>query len=755
MEQYRLSKFAALVPLPDGRGVALHAAHQSRVFLSPNLFQVLVAFTRARSLSVDQLLEQLMVADADHLSNEQMHQQMRERRLQLEKILRYFMNHSFLVPATINEDTVYQRKFMVEVEANRARPMEVEGVTRYQLTTFLERDDIEKVDYDSLYSLRVVILGGCLSQYSADALVTTGKRQGFDIRVTTSWPNSLDVLARDESDLVVLQLSISWLLGPLWDGAAFGDDLHRAELLKFMKNSITVNVREVRQKISNQLLLVHGFTRPMVSPLGMHDFRHEYCFDRIVFELNEHVRSLMRDDPDVMFVDEERIVANFGKRHLLDHLVAPFSHHGPIDMEIGPQIKPTRQETFGISQPYAVAHLLAQEYLDHYIAWKGMQRIKCIIVDLDDTLWPVTLGENGFDLDNPKFLDALQYGVWAGIHQALRLLKERGVVLATASRNTHDVVMAEWDRLADWCDDNTSHEALPVPLLRKDDFVLHEVNWGQKSASVARILSSLGIADDAALFIDDQPVEREEVRRAHPNIQILGGNLNTVRGYLLTSPRLQLSTLTSESTNRTRMMKAQLAKVAAQKTATSEKEFLTSLGIGIRVARLRPGESLGRVVELMQRTNQFNTTLHRASASEIEQTMRRPDSGLFTLEVSDRFGAYGVVGVCLLSGNEVVSFVMSCRVIGVKPAVPFLCTALVAHGAKTYHGRIVEGPRNQPCRSLFAEAGFSEGPDGTWSLSSLDDLKPVDPEIYEITLAGVDRDGDIDRRFLKFRQAAG
>jgi len=747
MHQYRLSKYVSLVPLPDGQGVALHAANQSRVFLNRDLFQALLMFVDKASLSVDELHDHLLATNAG-LPDEQIQHRKREQRPLLENLVQYFSRNALIVPITVDEEEFYQRRFMADVESNRLKPLEVGVPNEFQLATFVGLDNIGPVDYDRLERLRIMILGGCLTQYSADAIVALGNRRGFDVSVTTGWPANFGALETDSSDLIILQLATNWLLAPLWDGAPFFDERKRAELLQFMKDSIASTIQEVREKIHKQLILVHGFTRPMVSPLGMHDFRHQYSFERIVFELNEHIRGLIRDDPDVMFVDEERIVANFGKRHLLDHLVAPFSHHGPIDMAMGVKTESSRQETFGISQPYGAAHLFAQEYLDHYITWQGTRRIKCIIVDLDNTLWPANLGESGFDLENEQFVMSLRSGVWAGLHQALRILKERGVLLATASKNTRDIVMEEWERLGEWCDESCRENNFQH-ILRPDDFVLHEIDWGPKSASVARILETLETTDGAALFIDDHPVEREEVRRAHAQIEILGDNLNTVRSHLLTSPRLQFNHVSSESSNRTTLIRTHLTRVATQKTAASTAEFLSSLGIRMDVKRLVPGASLGRVIELVQRTNQFNTTLHRTSAGEIEQIIRQPESSLFTLEVSDRFGAYGVVGVCILSGNEISSFVMSCRVMALKPAVPFLCTVLAAHGHNSYQGRIIAGPRNQPCRSLFADAGFSEGEAGHWYLASLSDLNPIDAGVYEITVGnGVEEmdPGLIERR---------
>jgi FkbH-like protein len=587
-------------------------------------------------------------------------------------------------------------------------------------------NELRYVHYRSSEPLRVVVLGGCITQFAADALRKIAGHNGFTVEAVASWPEDMSLLEATKPDLVVLQLSTTWLLGPLWDQGAVYDDVARAEMVEFIKESCAISIREVRKKTGSGLLLVHGFSRPVVSPLGIHDFRHEYHFERVVFELNEHLRSLMRYDLGAMYLDEERIFGGVGKARLLDHLVAPFSHHGPIDQAAGPPVAYSRDQSFGLRRPYEVAYVLAREYLDHYIAWKGLGLIKCVIVDLDHTLWPLTIGDDGLDIHDTGLRQALAFGVWAGIHQALGLLKQRGVLLATASRNAHDVVMQEWRKMqAQRASGDLEH------LLVPDDFVMHEINWGPKSVSIARILTSLGMTATDAMFIDDNPAEREEVRSRHPDLVILGDDLNLVRGHLLTNPRLQADKVSAEAASRTTLVRSQLAREATRHAASSRREFFESLHIRIRAHRLRVGDDLHRCVELLQRTNQFNVALVRRTADDLQVLLRQPDVSLITLEVSDRFGTYGTVGLCILQGDEVTDFAMSCRVIGLSPQVPFLRAALLAHRRSSYRGRIVTGPRNHPCRSLFADAGFRRVSENEWMLADMAELTPVDPTIYD------------------------
>jgi predicted enzyme involved in methoxymalonyl-ACP biosynthesis len=140
------------------------------------------------------------------------------------------------------------------------------------------------------------------------------------------------------------------------------------------------------------------------------------------------------------------------------------------------------------------------------------------------------------------------------------------------------------------------------------------------------------------------------------------------------------------------------------------------------------------VIELIQRTNQFNTTLVRLNGRELLDIVNLPQGAVYTLEVSDRFASYGLVGACLLWNDEITNFVLSCRVIPLNTAVPFLSAVLQHHGRAPIRATIVEGPRNQPCRSLYSDAGFESIESGKYVLSHLANLTPIDPGIHHVEL---------------------
>jgi FkbH-like protein len=574
-----------------------------------------------------------------------------------------------------------------------------------------------------------LIVGGCLTQVAADAILRLAPAFNIVPKTEETHPALLESALMDSPDVIVLQQSTSSFLAPLWDHGDFVSDSERATRLAMMKEQVQLLIAKVRERAERALLLVHGFVTPLYSPLGRTEFRHQHHFYRIIYELNQAMMDAIRNDPNAMFVDEERLLSAVGKARLTDDAVSTFSHHGPIDLVVGHV--PTgvsREETFGTVRPCHAPELFARAYLESFCIWKGIGRIKCIIVDLDNTLWPGLSSDADFNLDDGT--TTFLFGTFAGIHQGLQLARHRGALLAVCSRNHEEDVQKGWTQLKELI---ASGNGSPH-LLQPGDFVVHKVNWESKSKNIAAIMSALGLSPEAVLFIDDSAIEREEVQAAYPTMRVLGENMNLVRSVLLDDFGLQINIPTTENASRTEMVKAQLVRDADQKEARNEHDFLKRLEARLTVTRVRGSARLARIVELIQRTNQFNTTLLRLGAEDIHGYMSGPDSAVYVLDARDRFANYGLVGVCVLGRHEIASFVISCRIIPLRAELPFLIAALLDYGRVPLTARIVDGPRNQPCRHVYRDARFIETAPGSYLLPQLQNLPSIDESIYHVNV---------------------
>ncbi|MFG2006136.1 HAD-IIIC family phosphatase [Spirillospora sp. NPDC048911] len=543
----------------------------------------------------------------------------------------------------------------------------------------------------SLSVLSVLIIGGCVGQFTIESLKRAGLRRGLDVQVTHRWPSEPGILERDvgdyDPDIVVLQFPGEMYLSRLWDYGALVAPEVRARRLEALKRSIAGRIKELNNVAEGRLALVHNVAPPAFSPFGRSDFRQPVNFRRILADLNGHIDALAGEAPsgNIMVIDEERLAVREGAAYLFDDTVFPFGHHGGM---VDPEID-------DVHQLPRLGRILADEYLSCWEIHRGIGRVKCVAVDLDGTLWPGILADEG-----PGWLDVDTTSRWThlGLHQALRLLKERGALLSTCSRGDEHATLRAW-------------EALRHPLiLRPDDFVTHQINWDAKSKNLRMLCSRLGFSADQVLFLDDNPVERAEVRRHLPGIQLVDSPVHEFRARLLAMPGCEPRSSTQEAKTRTETTRAMLARDERSDSASPE-EFLTNLEVVIEVGSPSE-EELGRVAELLSRTTQFSTTGLRVDEAEL-LAMSTRGCHLYVGRVRDRFADYGLACACVVDGNTVMALAVSCRVIGLDVGTIFLAAVLeladlVVAGTV---GLLVPTSRNTPARDVFLRAGFrSEDP---------------------------------------------
>ncbi|MGP8120012.1 MAG: HAD-IIIC family phosphatase, partial [Xanthobacteraceae bacterium] len=410
-----------------------------------------------------------------------------------------------------------------------------------------------------------------------------------------------------------------------------------------------------------------------------------------------------------------------GSERLLDDWQSGFTHFGSPgwllqrpDSEkaavhgIFPDLAPLAAAIGG--DPYRREAVMAEKHVDALVTVTGIGRKKCVILDLDGTLWPGVLAETGSPFAwSPEVSGGFSYiGLYFGLHEALLCLKKRGVVLACVSKNDEATVRELW----------TYPDHYPVDrLLKPDDFVSWRVNWDDKVGNIRSIVEELGFAPESFIFIDDNPVERDRVRQRLPEVEVWGEDPFLLRRRLLNDPRLQLPVITAEAAARSELVKAEIGRQHLRAETLDEAKYIESLELVCRCERLAASSPrIPRVEELFQRTTQFNTSGRKFSTGELADLAGRADACVLALDVSDRFGDYGMVGAAVIAGDEILQLAMSCRALGMGVEHVFMRHVLEAaggHGAAV-RGRIVVTPRNVPVRHLFRDSGFTETEPGVW-----------------------------------------
>lgn len=339
-------------------------------------------------------------------------------------------------------------------------------------------------------------------------------------------------------------------------------------------------------------------------------------------------------------------------------------------------------------------------------ALRGRVR-KCLVLDLDNTLWDGVLGEDG--PDGIAAAGTLRGEAFGAFQKCVGQLASQGVLLAVSSKNDEDAVR---EALA----------AHPDLLLREADFAAVNANWKPKDGNLADIARALDLAPDALVFADDSPAERAQVRLGAPGVAVvaLDGEPALHVTRLLADGWFDTLRLTGEDRARTGEYRRRRERGALRAGSGSYEEFLRALDVSVGLGPPRRHE-FARVSQLTLRTNQFNLTGGGHTQDELALQAAAPGRLLLVARSADRFGDNGLVGAVLGTIAEGVlrldGMWLSCRVLG--RGVEQACLAVLLARARelglaAVSARYVPTARNHRVRDFYPSCGFTrEAPDGT------------------------------------------
>jgi FkbH-like protein len=428
----------------------------------------------------------------------------------------------------------------------------------------------------------------------------------------------------------------------------------------------------------------------------------------IVESLNHHLVTLIGSTQNAYYLDIDQIASGIGKQFIQDDVINAISHGGFLSnfdfSRDQDRIEPPKPlgHYFDIRAGVFRASIWA-ELQAMFRTVQQADQVKLVIVDLDDTLWRGIIAEEGDRSD-----DTIE-GWPMGIIEALQFLRKRGVLLGIISKNDESRIEALWDGIF-------------RGRLRLDEFVVRKINWRPKAENLEEILEEVNLLSRSVVFVDDNPVERAGIAAAFPDVRVLGSELYQLRRILMWAPETQVSFVSDESGRRTRMVEGQVARERERKRIPRE-EFLEGLAIKVRMFNVLDEDraSAARAVELLNKTNQFNTTGRRWKAEDL-QGLCGTDGSVIGFEVQDRFTDYGMVGVIVLRHSSVRSdieqVVMSCRVFGLDVELAVLTELINLMQRSNEHrltGVVQKRSENQPCWDLFQRLGFVETNDEIWA----------------------------------------
>jgi FkbH-like protein len=349
---------------------------------------------------------------------------------------------------------------------------------------------------------------------------------------------------------------------------------------------------------------------------------------------------------------------------------------------------------------------------------------KCLVLDLDNTLWGGVLGEDG--IGGIALGEDYPGNVYKAFQRAIASYRDRGILLAIASKNNE----------ADVVELFANHPDLVLGL---DDFAARQVHWNDKATSLRAIAAELNIGIDALALFDDNPVERAWVREQLPEVTVIDVPSDPLHyvAALDDSGAFDQLVITSEDRQRARLYRDDVQRRALESSAGSPEEFLRSLQMRVTIGPIGAATRT-RVAQLLGKTNQFNVTTRRHTEAELAALLASDRAIGLWLRVADRYGDSGLVGVALAApvdpGDPAVyrldSFVMSCRVLGrqvERALLQAVCRRARRAGAHTLLGEFIPTKKNAVAAGFFAETGFAplDGRAGWWRLDLRAEPAPV------------------------------
>ncbi|MDR3508717.1 MAG: HAD-IIIC family phosphatase [Caulobacteraceae bacterium] len=439
---------------------------------------------------------------------------------------------------------------------------------------------------------------------------------------------------------------------------------------------------------------VMNYLPPQQNLLGRllprYDLRNPVYF---VEKLNEAIADHLSLYPNSYLLDANQVASGFGRRFMQDDIVCSYNHGGLLSDYDFPFDNERLIATARLSEHYAVdvhgfIETLWTEATAMFDTLRGERAVKMICVDLDDTLWRGVLAER-------EAVESHIIEGWPlGVMEALAYLKKRGVILAVVSKNDEALIRERWG----W---------VFGARFGLDDFAIRKINWRPKAENIAEAMRDANILPGNVIFLDDNPAERAAVKAALPEVRVIEAPHYYWKRILLWSPETQVATITAESGRRTEMIQAQIQREETR-THLSKEAFLASLDLKVSLHQTDDVDDsrFRRAFELLNKTNQFNTTGERWTHPAADAYFAA--GGVWwSFDVADRFTQYGLVGVVAVRPGVIDQVVMSCRVVGLDVETAVLAALQARLGPQSsLRATVRETVANRLARDLFERCGW-------------------------------------------------
>jgi len=448
------------------------------------------------------------------------------------------------------------------------------------------------------------------------------------------------------------------------------------------------------QANSSALLVQFNFVLPFERHFGNYDHKVPGSLYTVTAELNRFIATQAQSRTNFLVCDVEALASWMGRKHWFD------------------------ERLWDLAKSFCALEnvpVVAQNIVEIILSNMG-RVIKCVILDLDNTLWSGIVGDDG-----PEGIKINAHGEGEAFHRFqtyLLELKKRGILLCVCSKNEYSTAICPFI-------DNSEM------ALKENDITMFVANWENKADNIRKIKETLDIGFDSMVFLDDNPCERNLVRQLLPGV-IVPDLPEDPSDYVRAISELNLfetSSFSAEDLRRVELYRQEASRRVVQQTYSSIEDYLQSLEMVIEVERFNLFY-LPRIAQLIQRSNQFNLTTRRHNQGECERMMHNERCIPLYAKLKDRFGDHGLISIVVAchDGDRlmITDWLMSCRVLS-RGVEQFLMNTLVEEARRLnlplIAGQYIPTSKNGMVRDFYARFGFqltAEDADGrtTWTMAT-------------------------------------
>lgn len=574
---------------------------------------------------------------------------------------------------------------------------------------------METVSYTALKKLakqaaeakkKIAVIGDCATQQFSTALRGESIRRGFPLNVLDADYDQMEAQLLDpnsevyqfQPDYILLFASFEKLKNRFYDtvpAARTGFAQHEIERFTGLWQAIAAN--------SKAKILMFDFPEAEDNVFGSYALRTPASFGFQVRKLNLLLsEAIAADFPNVYPIALSTVQTALGRSAFFEDRTWYLA----------------KMAVCTDALPAVVSRIM-----DTVTALAGQVK-KCVIVDLDNTLWGGVIGDDG--------IDGIQLGelgdgpAFAALQRWLLELKRRGILLAVCSKNNDDIAREPFEK----------H---PEMILHLDDFAMFVANWENKAQNIQNIQKTLNIGMDSLVFLDDNPFERNLVREMLPDVTVpeLPEDPAFVPAYLDSLHLFEAVSFSEEDAARTAQYQAEASRTAAQASFGSYEDYLKALDMK---AEVLPFDSFHypRIAQLTQRSNQFNLRTVRYSEADIAAIAQDPEYLTRYMTLSDKFGEHGLISVVICKKQDadtlfVDTWLMSCRVLrrGVEECLFDAIVKMAADaGFKYLSAEYLPTAKNKMVEHFYETMGMTPLGDGRYTL----EIAAYQNHVHNITI---------------------